>query len=538
MTRTSRFWTAKHRARVIARALACSALLVLPSCRIPWLRSPEPAHPLPTEFNIATHPEVANPLAAVVGGLGVANLGPVVAPPAADSSGQLGVEEFYQDPLLTTLILQGLANNRELKILDEEVRIARNDILARRGAYLPFVTVGGRVGLDKPSLYTPIGAAENQLLYPPGRRFPDPLGDFVLGLNFAWTPDVFRFLHKAMYAAQERYLAALERRNDFVTRLISDTAENYYKLMALDQKIVTLDQTIALQQQSYEIALARKEAGRATELPVQRFIAEIRKNESEKFLVRQEIIEVENRINFLVYRAPQPVLRPDTGFYDLTIHALSAGLPSQLLLNRPDIRQAEHEMAAAGLDVQVARGRFFPAFTITSGFGFQAFNLKYLFMSPDAMIANVVGDVVAPLINRAAIKADYLTANARQLESVYNYQRVVLNAVTEVVNRMTMVENYRKSIEIKKQQLAALEASVDVASKLFQNARAEYVEVLLAQRDMLEARTVLIETKQQQLAAVVNAYQALGGGSNVLPEPAPAPTAPPHPWWAFFHHKR
>jgi outer membrane protein, multidrug efflux system len=105
-----------------------------------------------------------------------------------------------------------------------------------------------------------------------------------------------------------------------------------------------------------------------------------------------------------------------------------------------------------------------------------------------------------------------MTANAKQLESVYNYQRTTLNAFTEVVNRVSMVENYTKSIEIKKQQLAALDASVESANKLFQNARVEYVEVLLAQRDLMDARMVLIETKQQQLSAIVNAYQALGGG--------------------------
>lgn len=129
------------------------------------------------------------------------------------------------------------------------------------------------------------------------------------------------------------------------------------------------------------------------------------------------------------------------------------------------------------------------------------------------MIYNAVGELAAPLFNKNAIRADYLTANAKQLQAIYNYQRTVINAYTEVVNQMTKVDNYGKSIEIKKQQLTALEASVDAASSLFQNARAEYVEVLLAQREMMETRMVLIETKRQQLGAVVNAYQALGGGA-------------------------
>jgi hypothetical protein len=132
------------------------------------------------------------------------------------------------------------------------------------------------------------------------------------------------------------------------------------------------------------------------------------------------------------------------------------------------------------------------------------------------------GNLVAPLINKKAIQAEYLSANARQLQTVYNYQRVVLNAFTEVINRMSMVQNYSSSIEIKKQQLKALELSVDAATNLFQNARAEYIEVLFAQRDLMEARMVVIQTKKEQLSAVVNAYQALGGG-NLLAGSTPEP---------------
>jgi len=151
--------------------------------------------------------------------------------------------------------------------------------------------------------------------------------------------------------------------------------------------------------------------------------------------------------------------------------------------------------------------------------------------------------MVAPLINKKAIQAEYMTASAKQLQAVYNYQRVILNAFTEVINRVAMVENYRKSLEIKKQQLEFLEASVESASKLFQNAKAEYIEVLFAQRDMVDAKMMLIDIKREQLAAAVNAYQALGGGYNIVP--LPAPVIPPSllhksTWnlagnWNIFH---
>ena len=469
---------------VIASAITCSLLMVLPACQIPKLRQAELGLGLTPSYNETT---------------------------STDNSAQLRVEEFYNDPVLTQLICQAALSNRELKILEEEVQIAFNEILSRRGAFLPLVGFRAGAGFDTRSLFTPIGAAEKRLEFRPGQRFPDLPGDFLLAFNFIVPLDIWREFRNARDAAAERYLAAVERRNYFLTRLVADIADNYYGLMALDQRIETLNLTIKLQQQSYTFAKALFDAGQGNELAVQRFLAEIRKNQSEKLIVNQDVVEVENRINFLAGRLPQPVERDAKGFLNLKIHSLSVGVPAQLLQNRPDIRQAERELLAAGLDVKVARAHFFPRLDITAGVGYQAFNPKFLF-NPEALIANLAGELTAPVINKKAIQAEYRTANARQLASVYNYQRVILNAFTEVANRLAGVRNYSRSITIKQQQLQALEASVDAATKLFQNARAEYIDVLFAQRDFLEAKTVLIDTKRRELSAVVNAYQALGGG--------------------------
>jgi multidrug efflux system outer membrane protein len=494
-----RFSSAKRAKRVIARAIACGVLLVLPACQIPKLRQAEMGVALPASFNGVTSP---------------------------DNSAELRVDEFYNDPILLQLVCQALATNRELKILEQEVQIARNEILSRQGAFLPLAALRAGAGWDRHSAFTPEGAAERQLEYLPGRHFPATPGDSLLGLNFFIPLDIWRELRNARDAVRQRYLAAIERRNYFVTRMVADVAENYYGLMALDQRLQTLDRIIEFQQQSLEIARARFKFGRGNELAVQRFQAEVRKNQSEKLIVRQEIIEAENRINFLAGRFPQGVERNSAGFFDLTIHALSMGVPAQLLQNRPDIRQAERELAAAGLDVKVARARFFPRVDITGFIGYQAFNPKYLF-DPEALVFNAAGELAAPVLNRAAIRADYLNANARQLESVYNYQRVIINAVTEVVNRLAMVQNYSRSLEIKRQQLQALEAAVVIANLLFNTARTEYLDVLTSQRDLLDARTVFINTKRQQLSAIVNIYQALGGGYTAsCPPPDPHLDAP------------
>ncbi len=491
--------------RLAARAAVCCGLSVLPACHIPALRPAEAGPALPGGFDAPAGPAGTTQQAPAASG-------PGATPDAAASSALVPAQQFYTDPALVGLINQALTGNRELKILNEEVRVAQNEVLARQGAVLPGVGLEAGGGFERNSQFTPLGAAERQLGYLPGKEFPDPVPRVRLAANLRWTVDIWRELRNARDAAAQRYAAALERRDDFVTRLVADVADNYFALLALDGRLANLDQVIGLQEQSLVLAQARKDAARGTELPVQRFQAEVRGNQSEKVVVRQEVVEVQNRLNLLVGRFPQPVDRTAGNFIDLAPPALRAGLPAQLLVNRPDVRQAERELAAAGLDVLVARARFFPRLEVSAGVGWEAFNPRYLF-DPGAFIANAAGGLIVPFINRRAIQAEYGTANARQLQAVYNYQQTVLDAFREVVTQVTAAENFRQGVEVKRQQLQALEASVDTAAKLFQNARAEYIEVLLAQRDLLDARTGLIDIKRRQLSAVVRAYQALGGGN-------------------------
>lgn len=512
--------------RAIPMAVVCSFLLVLTGCGIPPLRYPKPGPGLPESFNLRK----ADPESDLPSVFDAAD--------STDNSAQIGIDEFFNDPMLTGLMHQALAGNQELRIMSENVQIASNEILSRQGAYLPFVFLGGGAGVEKLSTFTLQGAGVRDDPFRPGQYLPNPLPNFLLAPTFLWTPDIWRQLHNAKDAAAMRYYAAAEGRNYFVTGLVAQIADNYYQLMALDQRIEILDQTIEIQERSLEVAKTIKEGARGTELPVQRFLAEVRRNQSEKLIVNQNIIEVENRINFLMGRNPQRVERRSVDFLDLTMHSLSVGVPAELLRNRPDVRQAERELAAAGLDVKVARKRFYPQGLITSAVGYQVFDPRYLLITPEALIANVAGNLIAPFINRKAIRADYLSADARQLQAVYNYQRVVLNAFTELVNLLAKVENYRNSIDIKKQQLAALEESVRVAMRLFQFARADYVDVLFAQRDLRDARTVTVETKQQQLSAIVDTFQALGGGNYLLPITLPKPLEPHHYHWKFWKHSK
>ena len=297
-----------------------------------------------------------------------------------------------------------------------------------------------------------------------------------------------------------------------VTHLISEIANSYYELVALDNQLDILKKNIELYQSSLEIVKLEKQSARVTELAVRRFEAEVLKTQSRQYYIMQQITETENRINYLVGRFPQVVARNSTGFTDMAIDTIHSGVPSQLLSYRTDIKQAEQALIAAKLDVRVAKAEFYPSFVITSGAGYRAFNPQYLIKTPQSLLYNLAGDLVAPLINRNAIKANFYSANSKQVQAVYNYERAILRAHIEVVNQLSNIGNLKKSYDLKNKQVEALTQSIDISTTLFKSARADYMEVLLTQRDALESKIELVEIKKQQMHAMVNIYQALGGG--------------------------
>jgi outer membrane protein TolC len=229
--------------------------------------------------------------------------------------------------------------------------------------------------------------------------------------------------------------------------------------------------------------------------------------------VRQRIIETENKLSFLTGSFPNGIPRSSIAFNDITLDSLDAGIPSQLLTNRADVRQAELALAASRMDVKVARANFFPSVRIEGGVGFQAFDAAYL-INPESVLFRLAGDLVAPLVNRNAIKAQYNMATAKQVQAVYDYERTILNAYVDVVNQLSAVQNFAKSYDTKSREVDILMQSVVISNSLFRSARADYLEVLLTQREALESKMELVEIKQRQLNSKVNIYRALGGGWN------------------------
>lgn len=422
------------------------------------------------------------------------------------SAAQKQWREFFANQDLQGLVELALKNNQELNIRLQEIIIAQNEVMARQGEYLPKLDAGVGTSLEK------VGRTTSQGVSDEAHDVPEHLGNFRFGLFASWEVDIWKKLRNAAKAANYRYLASVEGRNFMVTQLIAEIARTYYELLAIDNQLVVLKSNIQIQVDALEVVRLEKQAARVTQLAVQRFEAEVLKNRSRLYDLEQARIQAENRINFLVGRYPEPVRRVPEKFDDPLPSVLQAGVPADLLNNRPDVRQAELELEASKLDVKSAKAAFYPSLTIDAGAGYESFNLEHLVATPESIFYNIGAGLTAPLLNRKAIAATYRSANARQLQAVFNYERTLLSAFTDVKNQLALLDNLQKSYDLEAEQVRTLTSSVEVSNVLFQSARADYMEVLLTRRDSLDAQLELIETRKRQFLAVVNLYQALGGG--------------------------
>jgi NodT family efflux transporter outer membrane factor (OMF) lipoprotein len=420
--------------------------------------------------------------------------------------------EYFTDNNLQNLLDEAVKNNPDLQMALQRIEISRSSVKLANGALLPQVSLNVGGSVQRFGLYTMDGAGNSTTQITPGQTIPTNLPDMYLGMQSSWEIDIWEKLRHQRESAISTYLASVEGTNFVISTLVADVASDYTELLALDNELALVQQTITKQQEALEVIQLQKEVGRANELAVQQFHAQLLNTKILEKNIQQQVIEVENKINFLLGNYPKPIKRnKDVFAHELPVQ-IASGFPSQLLANRPDIREAEFKIQATQFDLQAAKAAFYPNFTITASLGFQAFNPEFLFSSPASIAYSVFGTLVAPIINMNALKAQFNTAQANQLTAMYHYQKTVLNAYVEVANQLVAIENLQQVNLLKTQQNALLKKSVETSGELYKTARATYLEVLLAQQNALQSNIELIGVIKQQRLSAINIYKALGGG--------------------------
>jgi multidrug efflux system outer membrane protein len=415
------------------------------------------------------------------------------------SSVQVIWKDFFQDAKLNSLIETALKNNQELSILEQEINIANNEVMSRQGEYLPKFSAGASGGIEKTERFSTEDANA-------------PIKFQRLGVTTSWEVDIWKRLRNATKSAYYNYLASIEAKRYLTTNLVAEVANNYFELMALDNEQEIVKSYIEILSQISNMADLQQKAGRVTTLPVKRFKAEVFKNKARQFEIQQRLVVAQNRLNLLLGRYPQDISRNFKVFSKYSFSSIKTSVPAKLLENRPDVKKAALELKAAKLDVKVAKARFYPALSIEGSYGYEQFNSKHFDGTPTSIFYGIAANLTAPILNRNAIKADYLSANNKQVQAIYNFEKTLIQSYTEVVNQLNMITNYNSVYEMKSNQVTTLNDSIEISNELFRAGRVDYIESLLTQRDSLEAQIDLIAVKRDQLSAYVNLYKALGGG--------------------------
>lgn len=421
-------------------------------------------------------------------------------------------KDYFQAPQLVQLITLALKHNYDLQIALQRIEVARAGVRQATGSWLPQVGLAVGGGVQKFGLYTMDGAGNATTDIRPGQPVPVHLPNFYLGLEASWEANLAGRLRHLQESAKAQYLATVEGTNLVITALVSDVAVAYYELAALDRSLEVLEQTIAHQEEALEAMRIQKAAGRTTELAVQQFAGQLANTRALEAELKQQARTVENQLNLLVGRLPQSIRRPKDALTQQVENPVPLGVPSDLLRNRPDIRAAEHRMRAAKWDAKAARAAFYPSIRITSGVGYEAFNPRFLFSTPESLAYSVAAGLVAPLVNRGAIRAQFKAASAIQVQAMCEYQSTILKAFVEVANSLAAVEQVNEIIEHRRAQLDAVGETVATADLLFKAGQATYLEVLTAQQNVLAAELELIEALKIQRLSDLLLYKALGGG--------------------------
>jgi outer membrane protein, multidrug efflux system len=423
--------------------------------------------------------------------------------------------QFYTDTSLVALIDTAIQNNLDLAQLAQRLEMAQAQLVYANGRRKPFVVGGATMGVTRFGKYTMDGVGNFDTNFSnniePNQKIPEYLPDVFLGVQSNWEIDINRKLRNRSEAAAAQYLSTTEGRNFLKTNLVAQVAMTYYQLLALDSELEFIQENIGFQNGQLNIIKIEKEAGRSNELAVQQFEAQLLNARSLMQDIRQQIVETESQLNFLMGRYPQPIIRDQHKLSFEFLPKIQVNSPSDLLRNRADVRQAEQEILATKAYLLAARAQFLPSLNLGGTLGLQTFNPQLL-LNPQSLAFNLLGGLMGPLVNKSAIEAEFRSSQASQIEALYQYQKTLLNAYAEVYNQSANIQNMRQLYEIKEQESRFLVNAVETASQLYLTGRASYLEVLLNLQNARKANVELIEVRKRQFFAAVNLYRALGGG--------------------------
>jgi len=409
--------------------------------------------------------------------------------------------EQFNDPVLNELIAVSLKENKDLKIAAARVEEYVGRYWVGRSQLFPQIYGSGSGGRQRST-----------------ERGPSPIPSYVDNpytiyqgaFSGSWEIDIWGRLRRLNEAARADLLSTEEGKRSVILTLVTSVANSYVSLRDLDKQLVVAQQTAKSREDSYELFKIRFEGGVISELELSQVKSEYELAMSKIPSIEKLIAFQENALSLLLGRNPGSIPRGKT-IDELTLPSVPAGLPSEILERRPDIRQAEQDLIAANARMGAAKALFFPTISLTGIFGWSSTDLSMLFSGP-SQTWNWAGTFTAPIFTGGSILGNYKATQAYREQALLRYQKAIQNAFREVDDALVDQKRTREQLTSQKKQLEALRDYASIARLRYENGYTSYIEVLDAERSLFNAELSYTETQGALFQALVNLYKAIGGG--------------------------
>lgn len=442
-------------------------------------------------------------------------VGPDYTRPAIDTPGTWRFEEKeakdlantawwdqFGDPVLDELIRTALKENYDLRIATARVEEYVGRYWVGRSGLFPQIGADASAGRNRVSEEGMSPAVSSALK--------NPVDFYQAAFSGYWEIDLWGKLRRANEAARADLLSTQEARQSVIMSLVSSVANSYISLRDLDKQLEVAVRTVKAREESYKLFKLRYEGGVISELELNQVKSEYEQALATIPQIEKQVAFQENGLGVLIGRNPGPIVRGKS-MDELVLPAVPAGIPSDILTRRPDIRQAEQALVAANARIGVARAQYFPTISLTGLFGWSSSDLSNLFTSA-AKVWSWSGNLTAPIFTGGAIMGQEKAAEAIQQQALFNYQRAVQGAFREVEDALVNQKRTREQLAAQKRQVDSLREYARIARLRYENGYTSYIEVLDAERSLFNAELSYAQTQGILFQALINLYKAVGGG--------------------------
>ena len=404
-------------------------------------------------------------------------------PASADtvSSASVSWDTFFTDSLLRSWIELGLKHNTDINVARFKVQEAEAALQAARWALLPGASFSLKGGLP---------------------------GTFSTSVNASWETDIFGSLRNASRKAEAAVKQSEAYKQAVQTQMVATIANSYYTLLMLDEQLAISKRTLGTWDENIRTLEALKRAGKTNEAAVMQAKANKFNVEANILTLEKEIMAVENSFCALLGTVPMHIERGRLIDQKMP-ESLYAGVPAELLSRRPDVKQAEMVLAQSFYDKNIAESAFYPTVSLSGALGWTVGGVA---VDGGKMITDLVASLGQHIFNRGKFLAGRKTAESRYRQALYNFRQSLLDAGVEVNNALILWSTAKKRVEIDKKQILSLQAAVWNTQLLMKHGNANYLEVLSAQKNLLQAELTETSDRFDEIQRVVNLYHALGGG--------------------------